>query len=189
MQTYDGACRAHLTQPMKISWRIGVALVFCAALAISISGHLSSRRQNSPSPITIDATKAPAAPEPLPFPAGGRSPEGHVFSVNNRYLMRDGSPWLPVMGEFHFARYPEAKWEEEILKMKAGGIQIISIYIFWIYHEEIEGDFDWSGQRNLRHFIELCAKHGMYVWVRIGPWDHGEVRNGGFPDWLLAKSK
>jgi hypothetical protein len=23
--------------------------------------------------------------------------------------------------------------------------------------------------------------------VRCGPWDHGEVRNGGFPDWLLKK--
>ena len=31
---------------------------------------------------------------------------------------------LPVMGEFHFARYPEAYWEEEILKMKAGGVQV-----------------------------------------------------------------
>ena len=27
----------------------------------------------------------------------------------------------------------------------------------------------------------------MYVLVRIGPWCHGEVRNGGFPDWLLKK--
>jgi hypothetical protein len=25
----------------------------------------------------------------------------------------------------------------------------------------------------------------MYVYIRIGPWDHGEVRNGGLPDWLL----
>ena len=24
----------------------------------------------------------------------------------------------------------------------------------------------------------------MYVWLRLGPWDHGEARNGGFPDWL-----
>ena len=93
------------------------------------------------------------------------------------------------MGEFHFSRYPEKYWEEEILKMKAGGVQVVSTYIFWIHHEEIEGQFDWSGQRNLRRFVELCGKHGMYVFVRIGPWDHGEVRNGGFPDWLLAKAK
>jgi hypothetical protein len=27
----------------------------------------------------------------------------------------------------------------------------------------------------------------MYVWARVGPWDHGEARNGGFPDWLVAE--
>ena len=27
----------------------------------------------------------------------------------------------------------------------------------------------------------------MKLFLRIGPWCHGEVRNGGFPDWLLKK--
>ncbi len=27
----------------------------------------------------------------------------------------------------------------------------------------------------------------MPFFLRIGPWAHGEVRNGGFPDWLLQK--
>ncbi|HEY6330950.1 MAG TPA: beta-galactosidase, partial [Blastocatellia bacterium] len=36
-------------------------------------------------------------------------------------------------------------------------------------------------------FVELCKKHGLFVVVRIGPWAHGEARNGGFPDWLLKK--
>jgi len=34
------------------------------------------------------------------------------------------------MGEFHYARYAESGWEEEILKMKAGGVQVVSTYIF-----------------------------------------------------------
>jgi hypothetical protein len=102
--------------------------------------------------------------------------------------MRDGKPWIPVMGEFHYTRYPERYWEEEILKMKASGIDVISTYIFWIHHEEVEGQFDWSGQRNLKKFAELCAKHGMLLYPRIGPWAHGEVRNGGLPDWVLNKS-
>ena len=29
----------------------------------------------------------------------------------------------------------------------------------------------------------------MKVWLRIGPWAHGECRNGGFPDWLVEKEK
>jgi hypothetical protein len=41
------------------------------------------------------------------------------------------------MGEFHYSRYPESEWESEILKMKAGGVQIVSTYVIWIHHEEV----------------------------------------------------
>ena len=137
----------------------------------------------------IDASRAPGTPEPLWFATGGRSAGGETLGANSRYLLRDGKPWFPVMGEFQFSRYPESEWEDEILKMKAGGVQIISTYVFWIHVEEVEGQFDWTGQRSLRQFVELCRKHGMYVWVRIGPWDHGEARNGGFPDWLISNGQ
>lgn len=171
---------------MKISPPTRSAFLLCAALTASFAVAASPlRQQTRPTVLAINASKPAAPPEPLPFPVGGRAPDGHVLTTNNRYLMLDGSPWLPVMGEFHYARYPESQWEEEILKMKAGGIQIVSTYIFWIYHEEVEGQFDWSGRRDLRRFVELCAKHGLYVWVRVGPWAHGECRNGGLPDWLV----
>jgi beta-galactosidase len=139
--------------------------------------------------VVVDASRAAAPPQPLSFATGGRSPDGHVLAVNSRYMMLDGKPWFPVMGEFQYSRYPEENWEQEILKMKAGGVRILSTYIFWIHHEEIEGQFDWSGRRDLHRFIALAGKHGMYVWARVGPWDHGEVRNGGLPDWLLRKAK
>lgn len=139
----------------------------------------------------IDATAGPGAPETGYFEMGGpgaaRAPDGRTLTIDSRSLRLDGRPWLPVMGEFHFSRYPAEFWEEELEKMKAGGVQIVSTYVFWIHHEELEGRFDWSGRRDLRRFVELCAKHGLYVWARIGPWAHGEVRNGGLPDWLLTK--
>ena len=144
--------------------------------------------KHSVSEMFIDARAPASLPQPLSFSAGGRSPDGHTLSVNSHYLMRDGKPWFPVMGEFHFSRYPESQWEAEILKMKAGGIQVVSTYIFWIHHEEVEGQFDWTGQRDLHRFVELCAKHGIYVWIRVGPWGHGEVRNGGLPDWLIQET-
>ena len=135
--------------------------------------------------VEIDASQPSAPPETGFLHLGGRSSTGHDLEVNSRFLALDGKPMLPVMGEFHFSRYPPQYWEEEILKMKAGGVNIIATYVFWIHHEEIEGEFDWSGQRDLRRFVELCAKHGMYVYLRPGPWDHGEARNGGLPDWLM----
>jgi hypothetical protein len=79
---------------------------------------------------TIDASKPVAMPDTGYLEMGSRdaglSPGHSTLSVNSRYLMIDRKPWLPVMGEFHFSRFPQQYWEEEILKMKAGGIQIIS---------------------------------------------------------------
>jgi Glycosyl hydrolases family 35 len=171
---------------MRLNLGIDLILAVVTAAGPVLAASIPASEQGTTSStVVIDASKAPAPPEPLPFVVGGRSPDGHVLSANSRYLVLDGTAWFPVMGEFHFSRYPEAYWEEEILKMKAGGVQIISTYIFWIHHEELEGQFDWSRQRNLRRFVELCAKHGLYVWIRVGPWAHGEVRNGGLPDWLL----
>jgi hypothetical protein len=170
---------------MRLNLGKNLILVFLMSAGVLLAVPVPASAQRVSSQIVIDASTAPAQPEPLPFAVGGRSPDGHVLAANSRYLVLDGTPWFPVMGEFHFARYPEAYWEEEILKMKAGGVQIISTYIFWIHHEEIEGQFEWSGRRDLRRFIEICAKHGLYVWIRVGPWAHGEARNGGFPDWLL----
>ena len=104
-------------------------------------------------------------------------------------LLVDGKRWFPVMGEMHFSRYPKKNWEEELCKMKAGGVDIVSLYVIWIHHEEIKGEFDFTGDRCLRDFLETVKKVGMYSILRIGPWAHGEARNGGFPDWLLNEAK
>lgn len=109
------------------------------------------------------------------------------FDYNHKYLRKNEKPWFPVMGEMHYSRYRESLWEESLRKMKAGGISIVSAYVIWIHHEEEEGLFDFSGCRNLGRFLQLCKKVGIYVFLRPGPWVHGEVRNGGFPDWLQRK--
>jgi hypothetical protein len=118
---------------------------------------------------------------------GGVNPLGNTIAVNQHYLTRDGHPWVPVMGEFHFSRYPMESWEEELLKMKAGGISVVATYLFWIHHEEVEGQYNWSGSCDIRRFVLLCKLHDLLVYPRIGPWAHGECRNGGFPDWLLQR--
>lgn len=118
---------------------------------------------------------------------GGSNPSGERIEVNSYYMSVGGKPVIPVMGEFHYSRYPECQWEEEILKMKAGGVTVIPTYVFWSIHEEKEGVFNWEGNRNLRKFLSLCQKHNMWTVVRIGPFCHGEIRNGGLPDWLFAK--
>ena len=115
----------------------------------------------------------------------GSNPKGESFGFTNFYMTRNGEPVIPVVGEFHFSRFSYLHWEEELLKMKAGGVHVVATYVFWNFHEEEEGVFDWSGNRNLRHFIDLCAKLELPLILRIGPFCHGEVRNGGIPDWVF----
>ena len=106
-----------------------------------------------------------------------------------QYLTVDGKPWFPVMGEIHYSRVARQDWERELCRMKAGGVDVVSAYTIWIHHEEEEGVFDFSGQRDLRAFLALVQKCGLKCFLRIGPWIHGEVRNGGFPDWLVKKER
>jgi len=118
---------------------------------------------------------------------GGQDPSGNKIDVTNFYLTWNGKPHFVVSGEFHYSRYPRERWEEEILKIKAGGVNVLATYVFWMFHEETQGVFEWEGEKSLRHFIELCGKHDLKVILRIGPFDHGEWRNGGFPDWLYGQ--
>ncbi len=119
----------------------------------------------------------------VPLAMGETSGFGQ-FGVNSRCLEKDKKPWLPIMAEFHPTRYDCAEWELELRKMKAAGVDIVATYLFWIFHEEEEGTYCFDGNRDISRFLELCRKVGLYAFLRIGPWCHGECRNGGFPDWL-----
>ena len=107
--------------------------------------------------------------------------------MTSRYLERNARPWLPVMGEYHFVRDNRENWYRELCKMKAGGVDLVATYLFWIYHEEEEGKLDFF--RRPRH-PRLCAGRKARRAggrLRLGR-GHGECRNGGFPDWLLQKA-
>lgn len=115
------------------------------------------------------------------------NPEGVTICADSVSMIIGGKPVIPVMGEFHYTRFDESDWHRELLKMKAGGIDIVATYVFWNHHEEEEGVYVWSGRHDLRRFVEECAKAGLMCVLRLGPWAHGECREGGFPDWLIEK--
>ncbi len=109
------------------------------------------------------------------------------ISWDKHSLVFDGKRVVPVMGEVHYSRIPQEEWAREVRKMKEGGVTILAAYVFWNHVEEVEGVFNWSGQRNLRAFLEICKQENMPVVLRLGPFCHGEVRNGGIPDWMFTK--
>lgn len=117
------------------------------------------------------------------------NPKGDTFEVDRYGFFVNGKHTIGVMGEIHFSRVPAKDWKYEVEKMKAGGISVISTYVFWNHHETEEGKWDWSGNRNLHQFLQVCKDAGMPVVLRIGPFCHGEVYQGGIPEWLTDKMK
>ena len=124
------------------------------------------------------------------FTLGATAQEQYLFGAtvtwDHHSLIIDGRRVCPVMGEIHYSRLPADEWRQAVRKMKDGGVTIIATYVFWNHVEEQQGIFRWDGQRDLRRFIEICKEEQMPVVLRIGPFCHGEVRNGGIPDWVFA---
>ena len=112
---------------------------------------------------------------------------GKPVTWDSHSLMIDGHRVCPVMGEIHYSRVPQDEWQREVRKMREGGVTIIATYVFWSHIEEQEGIFRWDGQRDLRRFLEICKQEQVPVVLRLGPFCHGEVRNGGIPDWVFTK--
>ncbi|WP_140486991.1 beta-galactosidase [Flavobacterium sp. GSA192] len=154
------------------------------SIAYVVLGTFSISAQTN---YSIDITKVNTEVKRGHLDLGGSNAKGDKIDVNSFYLERNGKPFIPVIGEFHFSRYPHQYWDEQLKKMKAGGITVVATYVFWNMHEFKEGTFNWSGDLDVRRFTELCAKNGLEVLMRVGPFAHGEIRNGGLPDWLYGR--
>ena len=135
-------------------------------------------------------------PTPLSFTpeaSAAVDPSGTRVGADSRSLLRSagaGLPmqrWYPVSGEIHLARVPASEWREQLMRMKGGGLDMVAVYVFWIHHEEARGVFNFTGRRDIRRFVMTAKEVGLKVMMRIGPWDHGEARNGAHPDWVLTQ--
>src|SRR5690349_1439302 len=134
---------------------------------------------------------APLAAHWRPWPSPPRKPRmGNDvdvrpgLSLTSRFLIRDGRPWIPVSGELHYSRVPRDRWEERLRFLRSGGITVVSAYVPWLHHVAERGRPRFDGNRDVAAFVDLCRATGLEVVLRIGPWVHGEIRNGGFPDWV-----
>ena len=87
-----------------------------------------------------------------PVPDGNK----HIFDFDGPEFTLDGEPFRFVACEIHYPRIPRQYWEHRILMSKALGCNVISAYVFWNYHEETEGVFDFeTEERDLGAFLDL----------------------------------
>lgn len=71
--------------------------------------------------------------------------------------------------------------------IKALGLNAVSVYLFWNFHELSPGVFDFiTGERDLVGFLELATKYKLNVLLRPGPYVCAEWDFGGLPARLLG---
>ena len=69
-------------------------------------------------------------------------------------------------------------WPSLMQQAALDGVNMIELYVFWNYHEMVEGQYDWTGRGNLTLFLDAIADAGLFANLRIGPyvcaeWDYG----------------
>jgi beta-galactosidase len=117
------------------------------------------------------------------FAAAKTQPQ--TFVAGHGEFLLDGKPFQIISGSIHYARIPRAYWRDRLRMAKAMGLNSITTYVFWNWHEPERGVYDFSGNRDVAEFVREAQEEGLYVILRPGPYSCAEWDFGGFPAWLL----
>lgn len=114
-----------------------------------------------------------------------------MLNIQNKQFFIDGEAKLLLAGEIHYFRLDPKTWSMHLDLLKETGCNTLVTYVPWLSHEEVEGDYDFTGKyvpsANLTHFLELATKKELYIILRPGPFIMAEFKNEGLPFWLYKK--
>ena len=89
-------------------------------------------------------------------------------------------------GAMHYWRVPPAQWSACLRAIHGLGLTIVETYVPWRVHAPTEGNAVWTGDRDLRRFLEAARAAGLAVVLRPGPHVNAELTGFGMPDWVLG---
>lgn len=110
-----------------------------------------------------------------------------TFEIGKKDFMLNGKPFKIMSGAIHYFRVPRADWYHSLYNLKALGFNTVETYIPWNIHETNEGEFDFSGNKDIEYFLDVAQSLGLYAIVRPTPYVCAEWEFGGLPAWLLEK--
>lgn len=95
----------------------------------------------------------------------------------------DGEPRHLIAAEFQYFRHDPQCWGRILDRIRDAGIEIVSSFIAWDFHEVEPGRFDFTGEthpaRDLSGFIDLCREQGFLFFARPGPFIDAEWETRG----------
>jgi beta-galactosidase len=124
------------------------------------------------------------AATPAQLTASAASVATPLRVAGDQFLL-NGKPFQILSGELEYARIPRADWRDRLRKVRALGLNTVTVYVFWNAHETSPGVYDFSGQNDVAEFLREAQQEGLYVVLRPGPYVCAEWDLGGYPAWLL----
>ncbi len=107
--------------------------------------------------------------------------------MNRDGIFVDNRATIILCGSLFYYRIPHHLWEDRMRKIKRAGYNCIDVYFPWNFHERREGEWDFTGDRDVERFLRLARQHELYVLARPGPYICGEWDGGGLPAYLYAR--
>lgn len=111
------------------------------------------------------------------------------FTYKNGRYFKDGEPFYFIGVDYQYYRDKETNWAERLKQLKDAHNNVVTFYTPWRHHiveknGQISCDItgETKGNRNLKLFLELCTKAGLYMVVKPGPFVHSELNIGGLPN-------
>jgi len=109
-----------------------------------------------------------------------------IIDYDKHSLILNGEKILIKSAAFHYFRSPGAEiWLDRLSKIKACGYNAVDLYFCWRFHSKNQGEYDFTGIRDIRNLLNTAKELGLFVIARPGPFINAEISLGGLPDWLL----
>ena len=119
--------------------------------------------------------------------ASSSDKDNRTIQVDSRGFLVNGQYKLLRGGSVQWFRMPEQVWADRLERFKAAGFNTIDMYVPWNLIEPEEGRFNFE-KPDIRHFLELAKRQGLYVYLRPGPYITNEMDGGGVPGWVFTRT-
>jgi beta-galactosidase len=107
----------------------------------------------------------------------------HVKLQRDGILIHGEALVLLTSSLFYF-RIPAFEWRSRMRTLRALGYNAIDVYFPWNYHELAPGQWDFSGERDVRAFLQAASEEQLWVVARPGPYICSEWDGGALPAYL-----
>lgn len=108
-----------------------------------------------------------------------------AITYDGRSFLIDGRRIWVTSGAIHYFRVPREEWAARIAAARASGLNCVETPVHWALHEPRPGAFNFTGDADLRKFVELVHQAKMWCILRLGPYVGSGLDLGGLPAWLL----